>query len=207
VGVSPTGRMNKEWVGHRPTLREVDMPNYRRASFPGGYYFFTVVTHQRRRFLTDEVARECLRRAWDKMQETHPFEAVALCLLPDHLHCVWKLPDGDAAFSSRWAGIKGLFSRYYLAAGGRGGQANTSRQRHREQPLWQRRFWEHQIRENDLQRHVDYIHYNPVKHRMVADAGDWPWSTYHRYVRRGFYPTCWVPEVAGPMKEEPDYGE
>ena len=164
------------------------MTNYRRATFAGGHYFFTLVTHQRRRFLFDDLARQCLRNAWHKVDRKHPFDVVALCLLPDHLHCLWKLPPGDHAYSQRWQLIKKDFSRNYLHAGGREGAQSVSRQQKRERGIWQRRFWEHQIRDEiDLARHIDYIHYNPVKHGLVQKVADWPWSTYHRFVRTGFY--------------------
>ena len=164
------------------------MSNYRRAKFKGGYYFFTVVTFQRRHFLTDTIARQCFRYAWNRTRQTRPFKVIALCLLPDHLHCIWKLSDGDTDFSTRWSMIKGLFTRRYLQRGGQDGVRNKSRGRTKEAAIWQRRFWEHQLRaEADLQRHFDYIHYNPVKHGWVQKVDDWPWSTYHRYRRQGFY--------------------
>ena len=165
------------------------MTNYRRAQFEGGYYFFTVVTYQRRAFLTGERARACLREVWEETKRRSYFDVVALCLLPDHLHCVWKLPDGDYDFSQRWSRIKAGFTRRYLCSGGNEYGQGPSRTRKRERGIWQRRFWEHQIRnEKDLQRHVDYIHYNPVKHGLVEQVEDWPWSTYHRYIREGIYP-------------------
>jgi len=164
------------------------MSHYRRACFPGGYYFFTVVTWDRRPLFAEALARRCLRQAWEVVQERRPFELAALCLLPEHLHCIWKLPDGDAAFSKRWAAIKAIFTREYFRGGGLDGRRNRSRRRSQEAALWQRRFWEHQIRdEMDLQKHIDYIHFNPVRHGLVAEPNDWPWSTYHRYVRDGYY--------------------
>lgn len=164
------------------------MSHYRRARFPGGYYFFTVVTYKRRPLFLDETARACLRHAWREVQRRRPFEVVALCLLPEHLHCVWKLPEGDSDFSQRWAAIKAVFTREYLKLHPGGDVRNPSRQRSGEAAVWQRRFWEHQIRdEADLKRHVDYIHFNPVKHALVTDLAGWPWSTYHRYVRQGYY--------------------
>ena len=138
-----------------------------------------------------ELVRQCLREAIGKTQTRHPYETVAFCLLPDHLHCVWKLPEGDANFSIRWSSIKGWFSREYQRLVGHQGKVPCSRKRKEEACIWQRRFWEHQIRNHeDLQRHVDYIHYNPVRHGWVQRVEDWPWSTYHRYVREGFYRTA-----------------
>jgi putative transposase len=165
-----------------------DMTNYRRAKFCGGYYFFTVVTYRRRRFLVDDLSRTCLRNAWRSVCQNRPFEVVAFCLLPDHLHCVWRLPEGDNDFSQRWMAIKKGFTRRYLKAGGHEPGQSLSREKKRERGIWQRRFWEHQIRDqDDLHRHVDYIHYNPVKHGLARAVEDWPWSTYHRFVREGFY--------------------
>jgi len=165
------------------------MTNYRRANFKGGYYFFTVVTHKRRKILADTRARACLRAAWEKTRQDSYFDVVALCLLPDHLHCVWKLPDGDCDFSQRWSRIKTGFTRRYLRTGGTECGQSPSRKHKRERGIWQRRFWEHQIRDPaDLQRHIDYIHYNPVKHELVERVEDWPWSTYHKYVREVIYP-------------------
>ena len=164
------------------------MTNYRRAKFSGGYYFFTVVTYKRRCFLVDDLSRTCLRSAWRNVRQNRPFEVVAFCLLPDHLHCVWRLPEGDNNFSQRWMLIKKGFTRRYLEAGGRESGQSLSREKKRERGIWQRRFWEHQIRnEKDLHKHIDYIHYNPVKHGIVTAVENWPWSTYHRFVREGFY--------------------
>ena len=164
------------------------MPNYRRAKFEGGYYFFTVVTYRRRKLFTTEFARECLHLAVNETRLTRSFEIIAFCLLPEHLHCIWKLTEDDADYSRRWSSIKGQFSRAYLKLSGQRGQVSSSRARKGEVCIWQRRFWEHQIRdENDLQRHVDYIHYNPVKHGLVQNVEEWPWSTYHKYVKEGFY--------------------
>jgi putative transposase len=168
--------------------KDSDMSHYRRADSPGGCYFFTVVTYHRQRFFTQETARACLRHAWRTVQDRRPFDVVALCLLPEHLHCIWQLPPDDADFSSRWAGIKAIFTREYLHAGGRSDSRNPSHLRSQEAAIWQRRFWEHQIRdERDLSRHINYIHFNPVKHGLVTDPTDWPWSTYHRYLREGYY--------------------
>jgi putative transposase len=164
------------------------MPNYIRAKFEGGYYFFTIVTYHRVKLFHSELARRCLREAVHKTQSQRPCETVAFCLLPDHLHCVWKMPEGDADFSTRWSSIKGRFSREYLQLCDYQRHVDPSLKRKGEVCIWQRRFWEHQIRnEQDLQRHVDYVHYNPVKHGLVQQVEDWPWSTYHRYVRQGIY--------------------
>jgi putative transposase len=164
------------------------MSHYRRADSPGGCYFFTVVTYGRRRIFVDDAARACLRRAWQIVQNRRPFEIVALCLMPEHVHCIWRLPPNDADFSIRWSSIKAIFTREYLRAGGPEMTRNPSHVRSNEATIWQRRFWEHLIRdERDLSRHINYIHFNPVKHGLVPNPADWPWSTYHRYVHEGYY--------------------
>jgi len=168
------------------------VPNYRRVLAPGGCFFFTVVTHGRRPILTSGLARECLHTAWTAVRQRHPFTLDAIVVLPDHLHCVWSLPEGDADFSSRWRMLKGLFTREYLARGGESASPGASRQRKREATVWQRRFWEHAIRDvDDLRRHLDYIHFNPVKHGYVRRPLDWEWSTFRRQVERGWYDPEW----------------
>jgi len=165
------------------------MTDYRRATVEGGCYFFTVVTYDRREFLTEPLARSCLRDAWKQARQQSPFEVVAVCSLPDHLHCVWRLPEDDCDFSLRWARIKAVFTRQYLAGGGAELTQGRSRTGKRERGIWQRRFWEHRIRDaTDLRHHIDYIHYNPVKHGLVTQVEDWPWSSYHRFARTGDYP-------------------
>ncbi|WP_159702100.1 transposase [Massilia sp. 9I] len=165
------------------------MPHYRRA-LTGTSYFFTVVTHRRRPILCDGAVRDALRHAIENVRTRLPFTTNAMVLMPDHLHCIWTLPDGDTDFSLRWSQIKHYVSH---ACGQRySGTLSASRQRQRTAAIWQRRFWEHQIRdETDMERHVDYIHYNPVKHGFVAAASAWPYSTFSRFVRAGIYPADW----------------
>ena len=182
------------------------MPNYIRAKSEGGYYFFTVVTYQRMRLFRKDSSRQLLRQAITKTQSRHPFEIIAFCLLPDHLHCIWKLPEDDADFSTRWSSIKGLFSHSFLQAN-RQQYKQSSRADTGEVCIWQKRFWEHHIRdERDLHRHINYIHYNPVKHGLVQSAKDWPWSTYSRFVKEGYYGRVnGFKEVAGQAAS--DFGE
>ncbi len=140
------------------------MSNYIRAKFGGGLYFFTLVTFNRRPFLTSPLARKTLRCAWKDVQSRYPFEVDAICLLPDHLHCIWRLPEGDADFSKRWMSIKAIFSKTYLSTGGQDGGRNHSRKKTGGAAIWQRRFREHLIKDDsDYARHFDTIHYNPVK--------------------------------------------
>jgi len=164
------------------------MPNYRRVKIEGSCYFFTIVTYKRRSFLTDDGVRPILKEAIRRIKTDRPFEMPAFSLLPNHLHCIWKMPSGDADYSKRWGLIKRLFSQAYIADGGQPLAQTNSRQNKRELGVWQRRFWEHRIRDdNDYWNHVHYIHYNPVKHGLVQRIEDWPYSTYHRFCEQGIY--------------------
>jgi putative transposase len=125
------------------------MSNYLRYFVPGGTYFFTVVTHERRRFLTHPSSRRCLREAFTSIQIKRPFEMPAVVLLPDHLHAIWTLPEGDADYSLRWRRIKEEFTIKYISSGGKEGICSDSRLRRKERGIWQRRFWEHTIRDED----------------------------------------------------------
>lgn len=184
------------------------MPQYRRARIPGASYFFTVATFDRRPLLMDDLARRCLRAAWIEVSRRYPFRTEAVCLLPDHLHCIWTLPNDDDDFPGRWSMLKGLFSKRYLAAGGSDGHRNHSRMRTGEAALWQRRFWEHVIAdEEDLRRHMDYIHFNPVKHGYVVQATEWPWSSLHRCVRQGWYDEHWGEQVPATLQGWTGVGE
>lgn len=167
------------------------MSNYRRANIRGGTYFFTVNTLRRMPILTQAPVRAALRDAISHTRASHPFAIDAWVLLPDHLHCIWTLPQGDADFSVRWSMIKRLVSQRCGAQYG-AADLSTSRTGRKEAGIWQRRFWEHQIRDdNDFARHVDYIHWNPVKHGLVARAIEWPYSTFHRYLADGAYAADW----------------
>jgi len=169
------------------------MSEYRRAKVRGGMYLFTLNTFRRAKFLTQEPFRHALREGIETTRAALPFEIVAWVLMPEHLHCIWRLPEGDADFSKRWAMIKRTVSKQcgHLVELDVG--LSKSKLKRRESAVWQRRFWEHQIRDDlDLQRHVDYIHYNPVKHGHVARVADWPYSTFYRYVQQGVYPLDWA---------------
>jgi len=184
------------------------MPEYRRWYVPGGTYFFTAVTQLRRPLLCDDVARRCLHEAIEKVQGGWPFELTAIVLLPEHLHAVWTLPRGDARYSLRWKRIKEGFTRRYLEAGGREIPPRPSRVRRGERGVWQRRFWEHSVcDEDDLKRCVDYVHWNPKKHGHVKSVRDWPWSSFHRYVELGEYEPTWGAEDPTPCYDAPEWGE
>jgi putative transposase len=168
------------------------MPNFRRNYQPGGTYFFTVVTYNRLPILTNPISRSILRSAWDDVRKRFPFSTLAVCLLPDHLHCIWTLPEDDWNYSMRWKEIKRLFTKAYLPSADTYEVTNASRKKRGEASIWQRRFWEHTIQNDiDLQRHIDYIHFNPVKHSLVENVIDWPWSSYHRYIQRGICDPTW----------------
>lgn len=172
------------------------MPEYRRSKEPGGTYFFTVITFDRLPILTSPESMEIFKSAWKQVNDRHPFKTLAVCLLPDHIHAIWELPEGDPDYSMRWKEIKRIYSHGYLERIGIGGECNESRIKRKEVGIWQRRFWEHTFTdEDDLNSHIDYIHYNPVKHGLVKCVADWKWSSFHRYVRLGVYPFDWGGKV------------
>ena len=168
------------------------MSNYRRNYVPGGTCFFTLVTQDRQPILTSEIARRCLRCAIRATRRKRPFTFFAIVVLPDHLHAVWTLPRGDSDYSLRWAQIKEDFTRRYLKSGGTEATRTSSRAKHRERGVWQSRFWEHTCEdESDLKSCVDYMHWNPVKHKLVSRVRDYPWSSFRRFVRLGEYDPEW----------------
>jgi putative transposase len=169
------------------------MPNYRRTFLEGGTFFFTLVTQRRRRIFANDAARRSLGEAFRTIQNQQPFEMVAVVLLPDHLHCIWTLPEDDADYPSRWAAIKRGFAESWTAAGGGEAVISDARHRRHERGVWQKRFWEHRIRNHaDMARHVDYIHFNPVKHDLVQCPHAWPYSSFLRWVRDGYYRRDWL---------------
>jgi putative transposase len=156
--------------------------NYHRACFPGGVYFFTVVTHDRAQVFINEERVEVLREAFRKVMAVRPFQIDAMVVLPEHLHCIWRMPEGDADFSSRWREIKKAVSR----------QIDTTTNKRNERMVWQRRFWEHAIRdEDDWRKHMDYIHFNPVKHGLAKLPDEWRWSSFSHAVSKGWYEDSW----------------
>lgn len=159
---------------------------YRRNRVAGGTYFFTVTLRDRRaRTLIEYI--EPLRHAVRETRRRRPFEIEAMVVLPEHLHAMWTLPPGDDDYSGRWKSVKSLFTRGLKKAG-----VKVEKNARGEHGLWQRRYWEHTIRdEDDFRRHVDYIHFNPLKHGWVTRVRDWPYSTFHKFVDRGIYPVDW----------------
>jgi putative transposase len=174
------------WVGWY--FLEVSM-HYRRARQAGGVYFFTLTAHGRRPLLTQPRMLEALSLAVAHVKTNHPFAMPAFVILPDHLHVLWRLPELDHDFSTRWRLIKHFVTRHVSAQG----------------KIWQSRFWEHLVRdEEDYRRHLDYIHINPVKHGLAARPGDWPHSSFGHYVDKGWYEPGWgvaLPDFCG------DFGE
>ena len=163
------------------------MSRYRRNYIAGGTFFFTVkLADPKSRLLVEHI--DLLREAYAFVQKRYPFETVAICVMPNHLHAVWTLPDGDSDYSLRWRLIKTRFSHHFAASN----VLSASKQRRHEKGIWQRRFYEHTVRdEADLQRVVDYVHFNPVKHGFAASVKDWPLSSFHHFVRDGLLPSDW----------------
>ncbi len=172
---------------------------YRRNRIPGGTYFFTVTLRNRNLSLLVDWIGDLRESVRETLREK-PFRIDAWVVLPEHLHAVLTLPPGDSDYSGRWKRIKGRFTHRLVAAG-----LPIAKNERNEYGLWQRRFWEHTIRdESDFARHVDYVHYNPVKHGLVEQVKDWPYSTFHRYVESGIYPVDWAEAV---VQHESEYGE
>ena len=163
---------------------------YRRDYTQGASYFFTVVTFRRVQFLTSVAGVNSLRQAFKDEMARRPFVIDAIVILPDHIHSLWTLPKGDADYSMRWRNIKRTFTQQ-IALDERPA-VFASRKHKGEQAIWQRRFWEHRIRDDeDFSHHVDYIHYNPVKHGYVKRPTDWAYSSIHRYIRQGVLSATW----------------
>lgn len=140
------------------------------------------------------------------VQRQYPFTVEALVVLPDHFHALWTLPERDGDYSKRWGLIKARFSKGIKAELSHEDACSPSRTKRRETTIWQRRFWEHAIRDDeDFQKHFDYIHYNPVKHGLVSRVQDWPYSTFHRYVKQGFYSNDWGASIS--FRPEDNFGE
>jgi putative transposase len=175
------------------------MVRYRRNFIPGGTYFFTVTLADRRsNALVDHIG--ALRSAFRAARRARPFAIDAIVVLPDHLHAILTPPTNDADFPGRWRRIKGHFSSALIEAG-----LDLQRRSNGDLALWQRRFWEHTIRdESDFARHVDYIHFNPVKHGLVQRVRDWPHSSFHRYVREDLLPDDWAGDLGD---DGTDFGE
>ena len=175
------------------------MVHYRRNRLAGGTYFFTVTLRDRR---SDVLVRHVglLLEAFRSVRVERPFTIDAIVILPEHLHTVWTLPEGDADYSGRWRAIKSRFTHALRATG-----IPLNCDKRGEYALWQRRFWEHTIRDaSDYAHHVDYCHWNPIKHGLVQHLADRSYSSFHRYVRHGLLSPDWAGDIAEP---EMEYGE
>lgn len=170
------------------------MPNYRRWMIPGETFFFTVVTFKRRKIFVSQRVATILGQAFRTVRRDAPFRTIAMVVLPEHLHCIWSLPPGDADFSTRWKRIKREFTVQYRREIDPDPDAGVSphRRARGERGVWQRRFWEHVVEDqHELEILCDYIHYNPVKHGHASSPAEWPWSTFEKFVAGGDYPPDW----------------
>ena len=162
------------------------MPNYRRSRTKGGVFFFTVVTHNRLPIFKYVGNIRMLRSISNEVRNELPFKEIACVILHDHIHSIWKLPNDDHDFSKRWGIIKARFSKYIRSSTGN----------RYDQQIWQKRFWEHEIRDiHDMNNHLDYLHYNPVKHGYVNRVCDWQYSSFYRFVECGYYDADWGSNV------------
>lgn len=178
------------------------MTSYRRNFIPGGSFFFTVnLADRRRSLLTANIDLLCA--AFREIRQRHPFTIDAIVVLPERLHTVWTMPDGDADFATRWRQIKSAFSRDLVLDE----PVSASRAARGERGIWQRRYWEHTIRdEEDYARHIDYVHINPVKHGLFERVCDWSYSSFHRHVELGIYPADWAGDLSK-FESGADFGE
>jgi putative transposase len=182
------------------------MPQYRRSYLPGGTFFLTLVTYCRRPLFKQPDNIALLRAAIAKVKQEKPFTVIGAVILPDHLHFLWTLPADDCNYSVRVSRLKVLFTRALKQKEPSTLNISASRQKHRESDVWQRRFWEHTIRdEADWQQHLDYIHYNPVKHGLVSCPHLWAYSSFTRWVERGSYSADWGCVCSGKVIQLPDF--
>jgi putative transposase len=183
------------------------MSQYRRIFVPGGTIFLTLVTYQRTPFFAEVENIIRLRVAVAKTIAEQPFKIIAAVVLPEHIHFLWTLPTDDSRYSQRVSRLKVLFTRSLRGRRALPETVSASRRKHRESDVWQRRFWEHTIRdEQDLQRHLDYIHFNPVKHGLVPCPHLWEFSSFHRWVEQGKYAKNWGCVCEGRQPVIPDFG-
>ncbi len=162
------------------------MPNYRRVKIKGGTYFFTIVTNRRLNIFSSPHFRALFNKSLHHVQTYHPFILIAYCILPDHIHLLLRLPENDDDYSMRIKEIKKRFAKLYNL------ELRPLKEQHKQVNLWQNRFWEHYIRdEEDLSKHIDYIHFNPVKHNLVRKVKDWSGSSFLSFVHSGYYNIEW----------------
>ena len=186
--VAPSARRNSSegCVADRGGRRDVRLQN--RRVRPGRTFF--------------------LWAAFREERAHHTFEIDTIVILPDHLHCLCLLPENDTRYSMRWSAIKGRFTELYTSPGGAETGRSASRSKRGERGVWQRRFWEHVIRDEiDYERHMDYIHYNPVKHELVRCPHEWSHSSFAKWVRQGAYDDDWMCRCLGGEVKPPDFGD
>ena len=189
-------------------LNTTHMSQYRRSYVPGGTFFLTLVTYYRTPLFSEPENICHLRTAVAKTRTEKPFEITGAVILPDHIHFLWTLPCGDADYSQRVSRLKVLFTRLVRGKRSLPQNVSASRRKHRESNVWQRRFWEHTIRdEADLASHLDYIHYNPVKHGLVSCPHLWEYSSFHTWVKKGGYQVDWACSCCGKKPLLPDFAQ
>jgi putative transposase len=182
------------------------MSEYRRTYIPGGTFFLTLVTYQRIPLFSNPENINRLRVAISTTRREMPFEIIGAVVLPEHIHFLWILPPDDSNYSKRIGRLKVLFTHSLRGKKMLPQNVSISRQKHRESDVWQRRFWEHTIRhEEDLAKHLDYIHYNPVKHRLAACPHQWEYSSFHKSVRQGTYSADWCCSCKNRLPQIPDF--
>ncbi|MEA5533272.1 REP-associated tyrosine transposase [Crocosphaera sp. XPORK-15E] len=182
------------------------MSQYRRSYLPGGTFFLTVVTYQRIPIFLEPENITLLRTAIAQMRQEKPFKFTGAVILPDHLHFLWTLPHKDSNYSQRVSRFKTLFTRSLPNKCLLNDTISASRRKHRERNVWQRRFWEHTIKDEiDLKRHLDYIHYNPVKHGLVSCPHLWQYSSFHEAVKNGIYDKNWACSCQDIKPKIPDF--
>ena len=182
------------------------MPEYRRLYLPGGTIFLTLVTYQRQPLFNNPENISRLRKATAQMRREKPFDIIGAVVLPDHIHFLWTLPSQDTNYSQRVSRLKVLFTWSLRGRKNKPQNISESRRKHRESNVWQRRFWEHTIRdEKDLEKHLEYIHYNPVKHGLVTCPHLWNYSSFHQWVKQGKYQLDWACICGGKHLQIPDF--
>ena len=184
------------------------MPEYRRAYVPGGTFFLTLVTYNRTPLFSEPENVSRLRRIVATVKSEMPFEITGAVVLPEHMHFIWTLPPNDTAYSKRVGRLKVLFTQSLRGHRQLPKNVSSSRRKHRESDVWQRRFWEHTIRDaGDFEQHLDYIHYNPVKHGLVLCPHSWPYSSFHWWVRKRGYTVDWCCICHGRQAQRLDFTE
>ena len=182
------------------------MSNYRRFYLAGGTYFLTIITYQRQPLFSDRSNITLLRSVTAQVKGEMPFNIIGAVILPEHLHFIWSLPEGDTNYSKRVGRLKVLFTKSLRGNNNLPQNVSLSRKQHRESNVWQRRFWEHTIRdERDFAAHLDYIHYNPVKHGLVSCPHLWEYSSFHYWVKKDVYSLEWACNCKGNKNQVPNF--